>query len=324
MTQPEGFLKEPVAAVNKVAVVLNSLAGGNLRQSLSVQQRLGQLFTAAGLTVNIHRVIPARLPAVLQTLIETQVGMIIVGGGDGTLNTAARLLVDTDIVLGVLPLGTFNGFATDIGIPGDLEQAVEVLAQGKIITVDAGEINGRVFLNNVSVGVYPYAVRRRELYRRLLGMPKLYAMGYAALGAFWRLPTLKIWIDVDETQQFMETAFVFIGNNRYKNGLMPGVRRRPALNEGWLSVLYLRTVGRLALIKIVLRSVYRQLRDLPELEVKDAKQVTIETKKRRLRVALDGELTMLQPPLMLRIRPRVLRVIVPRAERAIQTIAPAI
>lgn len=317
MIQPEGLSTEPVAAVNQVAVVLNSLAGGNLRQSLSVPQRLGQLFATAGLTVAIHWVIPTRLPAVLQALIEAKVGMIIVGGGDGTLNTAARLLVETDIVLGVLPLGTFNGFAADIGMPRDLEQAVEVLAQGKIVTVDVGEINGRVFLNNVSVGVYPYAVRRRELYRRLLGMPKLYAMGYAALGAFWRLPTLKIWIDVDETQQFIETAFVFIGNNRYKNGLMPGVRRRPALNEGWLSVLYLRTVGRLALIKIVLRSLYKQLRDLPELEVKDAKQVTIETKRQRLRVALDGELTMLQPPLMLRIRPQVLRVIVPHSEHSV-------
>jgi diacylglycerol kinase family enzyme len=139
-------------------------------------------------------------------------------------------------------------------------------------------------------------------------------MGYAALGAFWRLPTLKTWIDVDETRQFIETAFVFIGNNRYKRGLMPGVRRRPALNEGWLSILYLRKVGRLALIRIVLRSLCSQLRELPELEVKDAKQVIIETKKRRLRVALDGELTMLQPPLMLRIWPRSLRVIVPHYE----------
>ena len=314
MIQPEGLSTKPVVAVNQVAVVLNSLAGGNLRRSLFMQQRLGQLFATAGLTVDIHWIIPNKLPAVLQALIAAKVGMIIVGGGDGTLNTAAHLLVDTDTVLGVLPLGTFNGFATDIGMPRDLEQAVEVIGRGKIITVDVGEINGRVFLNNVCVGVYPYAVRRRELYRRLLGMPKLYAMGYAALGAFWRLPTLKTWIDVDETRQFVETAFVFIGNNRYKNGLMPGVRRRPALNEGWLSVLYLRTVGRLALIKTVLRSLYKWLEDLPELEVKDAKQVAVETKKRRLRIALDGELTMLQPPLMLRIRPRALRVIVPRCE----------
>src|SRR4051812_49788191 len=90
---------------------------------------------------------------------------LVAGGGDGTINTAASQLVDGDIPLGVIPLGTLNHFAKDLGIPLELEGAAKVVLDGSVCRVDVGEVNGRVFLNNSSLGMYPAIVRLRDRYR---------------------------------------------------------------------------------------------------------------------------------------------------------------
>lgn len=109
---------------------------------------------------------------------------IVAGGGDGTLNAVARALVGTEVAFGVLPLGTYNHFAKDVGIPLGLEGAVEVLLRGKVHAIDVGEVNGHHFLNNSAIGLYPHLVELRERQRRLLGIGKRTAMTRAVLHTF--------------------------------------------------------------------------------------------------------------------------------------------
>ncbi|MEP7220298.1 MAG: diacylglycerol kinase family protein, partial [Bacteroidota bacterium] len=105
--------------------------------------------------------------------------MIVAGGGDGTINAVASLVVGTGTVLGVLPFGTLNHFAKDLGIPPDLDQAVDILANGTARLVDVGEVNGRIFLNNSSIGLYPNIVRHREMQQERLGRSKWVALAWA-------------------------------------------------------------------------------------------------------------------------------------------------
>ena len=87
---------------------------------------------------------------------------MVVGGGDGTLSAAASILAGTDTALGVLALGTLNHFARDLRIPLDLDGAIGVIAAGHHQTVDVGEVNGQVFINNSSIGIYPFFVAERS------------------------------------------------------------------------------------------------------------------------------------------------------------------
>src|SRR4029079_14151203 len=107
--------------------------------------------------------------------------LLVVGGGDGTISAAASALVGTDTRLGILPLGTLNHFARDLGIPTDLDEAAQLIARGHVRRVDVGEMNGRIFINNSAIGLYPLMVVDRDLQRRRLGRSKRVAMLVASL-----------------------------------------------------------------------------------------------------------------------------------------------
>ncbi len=158
-----------------LAVVVNADAGpGNDAQGIAA---LHELFHDGGLAV---RILPARsgdeLRSITRSALREKPRIIVAGGGDGTLSAVASLLVGTDTALGVLPLGTLNHFARDLRIPTQLDQAVAVLAAGYQTRIDLGEVNGRTFLNNSSLGLYPGIVRDRERQQRSLGRGKRWAL----------------------------------------------------------------------------------------------------------------------------------------------------
>jgi diacylglycerol kinase family enzyme len=99
--------------------------------------------------------------AAARAVADPTCAVVVAGGGDGTVNAVAGVLAGTEKPLGVLPLGTLNHFAKDLGIPHEVERAVQLLGTGAPRRVDVAEVNGRVFVNNSSIGVYPLAVRER-------------------------------------------------------------------------------------------------------------------------------------------------------------------
>lgn len=289
-------------------VVLNRTAG--LDPAGPDPAALAQLFAAVGRKARVRHCEPATLRPTLTALRDAGPERVVVGGGDGTLSAAADVLAGSDTALGVLPLGTFNNFARDLGIPLETERAVSVLADGRIRVVDLGEVNGRVFINNASLGLYPYTVRRRLIYQRQYGLSKLPAMAYAMLGALWRLPTFRTWIMTEEHEIRVRTPFLFIGNNRYV--LEPGALfRRLALTEGRLSVFYTRKRSRLGLLLTALQVLVGGPQRVPALEYRWVRQVRIQTHRAYLKLALDGEVVRQPCPLLFRIRPQALKVVCP-------------
>ena len=204
---------------------------------------------------------------------------IVAGGGDGTLNAVASALTGTDVAFGILPLGTLNHFAKDLGIPLDLDEAIAIIAQGHSIRVDTGEINGRIFLNNSSLGLYPETVRRRERQQRQLGRGKWLAFFWAAVAALRRYPFLDLTIYVDQQAHQRRTPFVFIGNNRYlMEGFNIGVRER--LDGGTLSLYVVQRTGRLGLLALALRALFGRLRQARDFDMLCAQKIDIGTRPR--------------------------------------------
>jgi diacylglycerol kinase family enzyme len=239
---------------------------------------------------------------------ESGFDRIIIGGGDGSLRVAASVLVGSDIPLGILPLGTLNHFARDLGLPLDLEGAVRLIASGRVRLVDVGEVNGRVFLNNSSLGIYPHLVAERERYRRH-GPARWLAAALAVCRVLWRLPRPRVRVLAPGWQAERRTTCLFIANNMYRLDAFASAKRM-RLDEGDLCLYMAKGRGRLALVQLAMRAFFGRLEPDRDFGLARLKSVDISTHRRRLRVALDGESFKLHPPLRYRIRPRALRVIV--------------
>ena len=236
--------------------------------------------------------------------------VIVAAGGDGTVNAVAAEVIASNKTLGVLPLGTLNHFARDLGIPLDLQAAAHTIVAGHTTEVDVGEVNNRVFLNNSSLGLYPMIVREREK-RQRLGFRKWPAFVWATIQALRRYPFLDVQLRVENELVDRTTPFVFIGNNEYEmESFNIGLRDR--LDSGVLSVYITDRVGRWRLIGLALRAFVGRLRDDKDFLALRSNEVKIQTRRKRLRVAFDGEVGVMATPLEYRIRQRALRVIVPK------------
>jgi YegS/Rv2252/BmrU family lipid kinase len=240
-------------------------------------------------------------------------GLIVAGGGDGTISAVASELVGTQKTLGVLPMGTLNHFAKDLHIPLDLEEAARVCLTGHAVSVDVGEVNGRTFLNNSSLGLYPQIVRRREKQQERLGRGKWLAFVWATLAVLRRYPFLDVRLSMEERNLRRRTPFVFIGNNEYEMENL-NVGARSCLDAGHLSLYVTHRTGRLGLLRLALRALFGGLRNERDFDALCTKEVWIETKRKRLSVATDGEVTLMNMPLHYRVLPGALRVLVPHSE----------
>jgi diacylglycerol kinase family enzyme len=235
--------------------------------------------------------------------------LVVAGGGDGTINAVASVLAGTAVPLGVLPLGTLNHFAKDLGVPLDLDQAVANLLQGRARQVDVGEVNGRIFLNNSSLGIYPDIVRDREQQQRHLGRGKWPAFGRAVYAALRRFPFLNVRLKINGDEHLRRTPFVFIGNNEYLQGLTIGARER--LDSGKLCLYVAQKPTRLGLLRYAVQALLGRLQQARDFDVLSSATLTIDTRRRHLRVATDGEVSLMRPPLCYRSRAAALTVIVP-------------
>jgi diacylglycerol kinase family enzyme len=245
---------------------------------------------------------------------------LVAGGGDGTVNLAASVVVGRDIPLGVLPLGTFNHFAKDLGIPLQLEDAVRVILGGITCRVDVGEVNGRMFLNNSSLGVYPAIVRLRERYRAN-GLGKWVAALWAGLTVLRRNPFMAVRLIVQDEATVRRTPFLFVGNNQYRmEGLQAG--KRESLTRGIIAVYVLNAERRVGLLRLAWQVLLKGVDEVKELDLLTVTRAMIETRRSRLQVALDGEVLVIESPLEYRSRPAALQVYVPASTSACEPLTP--
>ncbi len=255
--------------------------------------------------------------------------VIAAGGGDGTINAVAsellaaeRLnskprnseLIRAEIALGVLPLGTLNHFAGDMGIPEEMEAALGVLANGRVLSVDVGTVNNRIFLNNSGLGLYPEMVHNREQ-RQKSGASKWPAMIIESVKAFLRYRVLQLHIQVDGIDLQRRTPAVFVGNNDYslEHAFAP---RRTTITDGTLCLYIPHPKSRLGLVWFSLRAFFGNPTPGTDFDKFMATEFTIRSRHEKLRVSLDGEVTLLKTPLEYSVQPAALRVMVPPASTA--------
>ncbi|MEQ1764314.1 MAG: diacylglycerol kinase family protein [Pyrinomonadaceae bacterium] len=293
-----------------VFVIVNAGSGSVLGDETA--QSLRERFIAFGIKAEVHLANNGKeIVQLSRNAAEGEADLIVAGGGDGTISTIAIEVSAAGKTLGILPLGTLNNFSKDLGIPQNLKAAVRVIAEGEVHQIDLAEVNGRIFINNSSIGLYPKMVVRREQQQHKLGRGKWAAAFWASLHLFRISPFLKVDIELDGKVFERKTPFVFVGNNEYEMD-MYNIGRRPSLEEGKLSLYFLHREGRAGLVMLLWKTVTGGLKQWKDFEAVETEHVTIRARRRRIRVAFDGETDLMRPPLEYRIRPKALKVIVPK------------
>jgi diacylglycerol kinase family enzyme len=299
---------------NSVPIIINQQGGTASRAGDALKAELTELFAAHGVVTDIQMVDGQDMFSTVERFLDRP--LIVVGGGDGTLGSAAAMIfrAGNDTILGILPLGTRNHLARDLGIPPALKDAVKLIVEGHLRRIDLARVGDVIFVNNASIGLYPQMVRVRDLMRNRFGLPKWLAMFVASGQVFARLHSHRLDVKIGEQWSRVRSPLMFIGNNRY--ALDAGnLGQRARLDEGKLSVFVIATRSRAGALAAALRMMVG--RADPERDFVESGfcgKVGVESSRAVMTVALDGEVLRLKSPLIFEILPGVLSVIAPLDE----------
>ena len=287
-----------------VNAVVNRSGGTARRMGDKLHAEIEAAFAAAGASVNLALVQGNEIEQAIKAAASH--GVVAVGGGDGTQSCAAGVLKHGDGALAVLPLGTLNHLAKELGVPADLAGAADVAVHGQRTAIDLGCVGETVFVNNASIGLYTRLVRRRDAIK----LPKWLATVPAAWGILCRMKLRPLSIDIGQGVQPIVTPLLFVGNNRYSyQGRSLG--ERESLTGGVLSVYAVAPRTVLGLAGFGLRALVGRADPQRDFLALGDVDVLVVSGEGSVDVAHDGEVTRMALPLTFRSLPKALNVMVP-------------
>lgn len=289
--------------MRRTLVLINARAGTLLDRG--VEQVRRDLEGLRGGEVELELLRPRQMARAIAAAPQGPHDTIVVGGGDGSVSCAVNALAGTDKVLGVLPLGTINLLARDLGMPADLGAAVAALAGAEPRRIDLAGLNGRAFHSLSGLGFFSQMARAREEVR---GHPlgRLASVGLAAVRALRRTGRFALEIAVDGRQERVDALAVLVTNNRFT-----AEWRRPRLDAGLLELHIAEDAGAMGLLKASADLLTGAWRDNPGIRSIAAREVIITHLRPRTWAATDGELMRERVPLRYTLMPRALTVLTP-------------
>ncbi|MBC9227820.1 NAD(+)/NADH kinase [bacterium SPL81] len=299
-----------------LSIIYNQKSGFHAAQQDEVYEKLMTFWTKYGFEIQVFELnqnvsFDEMMDTVLIRHQDAQSrGVVVAAGGDGTLNAVAKKLMHTDIPMGIIPLGTFNYVARVLDIPIDIFQAAEVIATGAYRHVHVATINDHIYLNNASLGLYPLFIKKRELYNQRFGRFPLHAYTSGLDVLLREHKSLKLSVNVDGQKYPVATPLIFFGNNQLQLCDMK-LRIAECAANGKLAGVVVAKSDRLSLMKMLWKLIQGKIDQASDVYSFCAEQIQVDCKKKKLTVAVDGELIELQPPLKFAVKKSALKVMVP-------------
>ncbi|MBP1805138.1 diacylglycerol/lipid kinase family protein [Rubellimicrobium aerolatum] len=291
---------------DRICVICNQGSGRNSREADAIRIAMEVL----GPHAVLRRVNGHDIKATAQQAVRDGFGAVVAAGGDGTIMTVAGAMADSGRRFGVLPLGTFNYFARGLGIPEDPAGAARIILDGHTRPYAVGEVNGHVFLNNISLGIYPAILRAREDVYARWGRRRI-AAHWSAAKTFVRFQRpLFLTVQADGEERRVRTPLLFVARSAYQLESF-GLAGSDCVADGRFAVFVAPDTGRVGLFEKAFRLVRRSMREGRDFDLLCASEVGIATRSRHLTVACDGEKFRMRTPLRLRMRHDALEVFAP-------------
>lgn len=287
--------------MNRVLVVHNPRSGSTDRL-----QAIRRAFAAHHVEPDYIAITDRHLQYRLKEISSQKDPILVVAGGDGTVRTMASAVRGTSCKLGIIPTGTLNHFARELAIPSDIPSAVDRIVNGRSRRVDMGSVNGRGFVNNSSIGLYPRSLRTRETYRPMFGKWPAAVIGF--LRALIRPRQYHVELSLKGECLHFQTPFVMVTNNSYRRA--PNIGERTSLSGGQLAVYIMNAQGVLPGIRMLVHALFTRKYRTQDFKVYLTESCIIRTPHhRQLNVACDGEVIHMRTPLRYRTEPQTLRII---------------
>ncbi|MDO9358943.1 MAG: diacylglycerol kinase family protein [Polaromonas sp.] len=314
-------LARQAARTGPFFVVLN--AGSGRHDSDEQQRVIAEVFEQGGRTFEFLLIEdPATINSVARkavALATERRGVVVAAGGDGTINAVAGAVLDSGCAFGVLPQGTFNYFGRTHGIPQDTADAARALLAAQVSPVQVGDVNGRLFLVNASLGLYPQLLEDREAWKQQLGRSRFVAFLSGVATLLQSGKQLRLQIESQGKVVALRTPTLFVGNNQLQlSRVGMDDAQVDAVEEGKLTGIVVRPIGTLALFGLLARGLLGRLGDAENIDSFSFRTLTVTPRgARRIKVATDGEITWMKTPLVFRVAARSLLLMVPApADRA--------
>ena len=303
----------PVTLASPLFIVMNT--GSGSRDAAVTEATVRGVLTQAGRRHALWRAHdPRQLPMLAQRAVEQaqqQQGVVVAAGGDGTINAVAQVVLKSGCAFGVLPQGTFNYFSRTHGIPLDTAEATSALLHARVRPVQVGLLNDRVFLVNASLGLYPQLLEEREAYKQQFGRHRLVAVEAGVVTLLRAHSPLRLRLEHAGEVRMLRTATLVVGNNPLQLQQL-GLPEARAVQQGQLAAIAVRPVGLLAMIGLLLRGALGRLADADHIVNFACDRLTVRPYgRRRLKVAMDGEVAWLTSPLVFQAAPHSLPLLVP-------------
>lgn len=299
----------------RVALVVNR-SSGSLLGKPDAAADLERRLLAAGLDVgSVLDGDSTDIAARMAYARDLPVDAVVTAGGDGTIGAAAEALIGSGKALAPLPLGTMNLLAKDLGIPLDLDLAAAAFANAEVVAIDVAEVNGHKFLCNSMLGVPARLAERRERNRQHMGLVGWWRHGFASLKAMYRYPPMRVGLDLGDGAPplTLKSKAIVVANNAYDEGF-GHVMTRSRLDRGELTVYATRRLSLWPLIRLSTRMALGSWTHDPDLETHNVRELIVTSRRKLIRVMLDGETRLVPPPLRYSILPKSLLVLRPRRE----------
>lgn len=248
--------------------------------------------------------------AIVREALDAGLRSFVVAGGDGSIHHVAQALVGTDGILGIVPVGSVNHLARDLDLPvGDWPAAFELAVRGSVRQIDVGRINSQYFLNSVMLGIYPAVSEFRERFRSLHSRWRAYLK--AIRMALHHFPHVTLVVEYEGRVETLRTQMFVVSVNAYDLTQAGIVSPKTTLNDGRLAVYSLSFMSRVRFIGVVAKYLRGRVGDVPGFRSLRTTHLRLDTGRRRLRVAIDGELVDLETPLQIAAVPASLLVRAP-------------
>ena len=300
-----GLARRAISVSDPVPVLVNRSGGTASSKGDKLGPELEAAFAQAGVAIDLQLVEGKEIEAALKKVADRP--LVVIGGGDGTLGRMAGILAEKGSTLGILPLGTRNHLARELGVPLDIPGAAALIASGTTRKIDLARVNGQAFVNNASIGLYPQLVREREQ----RDTPKWLATLPATIAALRRVKHHRLNLAIPGNDSNIVTPMLFVGNNRYT--LEAGqLGTREALDGGVLSVFAVASRRRWALIGFAIRTLFGHAdRDRDFAAIAEAPSFEVSGRSDDIDIALDGEVMTLDMPLRFECQSGALTVAAP-------------
>ena len=287
--------------MNRICVILNPAARSErARQMKETVRKLAQ-----GATIRLTEG-PGDAEAQAERAVQQGFDVVVAAGGDGTINEVVNGLEEAKgkVALGILPIGSVNVFAMELGIPSQVEKAWEVIEAGQVRRVDLASANGHRFVQLAGVGLDAQIVERTSWETKKLLGPLSYIL--TATQMLTQKPP-KIVVR-PEGGKAVTGSFVLIGNGRFYGGPF-SIFQKADIEDGLLDVCVFQQLNPLAMVRYVQGILTGSHTKLPDVRYFQSARVVVESEE-KVPIEVDGELLGCLP-CEFRVQRRALRVLVP-------------